>query len=344
MFHSGLDRALRGVLLGLLSWFAVLGATAPAGEILVSDRINNSVYRYSPDGSFLGILLTDHVNLNWPNGIQVSPDQTKLYVASGQNNLVVRYDYDYAAGTATNPWVLATAAEGLAFPNSIIFSPSGDRIFVSNLGGTGVTQLNLDGSVAGPPINGLVGGGSVFQFSGLAYAPGGELLVGGFQDFPAGTSGAVARSDVGHTTLSDFIGPANNLSGTGNLLVLGNDLYVTAGNTGRVDRYNATTGALDGTFTPITGLGFPISILAAPDGNGILIGDLGLVDGTGAILRYDFDGTFLSEFALVQANPLDGFQEATGMLYVVPEPATGGLLIAAVAWLPLLWRRRRARV
>jgi hypothetical protein len=45
-----------------------------AGELLVSDRTRNSVYRYSESGTFLGTLLTDNVNLNQPSGIQLSPE------------------------------------------------------------------------------------------------------------------------------------------------------------------------------------------------------------------------------------------------------------------------------
>ena len=69
---------------------------------------------------------------------------------------------------------------------------AGGKLYVSNLGGSGVSQFDTAGNLAGAPLNGLVGFGSIFQYSALASAPSGQLLVGGFQDFPAATNGAVA--------------------------------------------------------------------------------------------------------------------------------------------------------
>jgi sugar lactone lactonase YvrE len=315
-------------------------ALCQAGELLVSDRLTNSVYRYSESGTFLGTLLTDNVNLSQPSGLQISPDNKKLYVTSSQNGRVVQYDYNYAAGTATNPTVFATA--GLMFPNSILFSENGSKMYVSNLGGSGIAQFNLDGTSAGPPINGLIAGGSIFQFSGLAHAPTGELLVGGFQDFPAGTSGAIARSNAAVSSISDFISPSPTLNGVGNLLVIGNDLYATSGFAGQVNKYDATTGAVAAGFNAPTGLAFPASMVRAPDGNGVLVGILGFQDGTGNISRFGFDGTPLGVFAPAQANPANGFSEPTGIIYInIPEPATVGLSGIAILACGIVSSRRR---
>jgi sugar lactone lactonase YvrE len=263
-----------------------------------------------------------------------------LYVTSSQNNRVVQYDYNYAAGTATNPTVFATA--GLMFPNSILFSKDGSRMYVSNLGGSGVAQYNANGTSAGPPINGVIGGGSIFQYSGLAHAPTGELLVGGFQDFPAGTAGAIARSNAAVSSIADFIAPSPSLNGVGNILVIGNDLYATAGFAGRVNKFNATTGAVAAGFNAPTGLAFPASMVRAPDGNGILVGVLGFADGTGNISRFGLDGTPLGVFASAQANPANGFREATGIIYVnIPEPSTVGLFGTAILACGVVSARRR---
>jgi DNA-binding beta-propeller fold protein YncE len=311
--------------------------------ILVSDRLSNSVYQYSDGGGLLGVVVSDAVNLDQPTGMAISPDQTKLYVASSNNNRVVRYDYNAVNGTASNPAIFATAANGISFPSDIRFSPDGSRIYISNLGGTGVTQLNTDGTSAGPAINGLIGGGSIFQFSSLAFAPTGELLVGGFQDFPAGTSGSVARSNAGLTALNDFIAPSMTLNGASGLLVNGNDLYVSGLFASNIQRFNATTGALDGTFNggtgSISGLAFPQDLILAPDGNGFLAGILGFVNGSGSISRFDFNGSSLGVFASAGGG---GFTEATSMLYVapVPEPSSFGLVAASVL---LLNRRKRRR-
>jgi DNA-binding beta-propeller fold protein YncE len=319
-------------------------AVAEAKEVLISDRTTNSVFRYDESGNFIAPLLTDNVNLNGPSGLQVSPDGTKLYVASSGNNQVVQYDYNYAAGTATNATVFADGADGLSFPNSVKFSPSGDKVYVSNLGGSGVAQFNPNGSSAGAPINGLVGGGAFFQFSGLDFAPNGDLLVGAFQDFPAGANGAVARSNAAITSISDFIGASPSLNGVGNLLVVGNDLYVTGGFAGTVSRYNATTGALDNTFS-INGLIFPASLSLSPDGNSLLVGVLGFANGTGQIAQYNFDGTPVGDgiWAAAQNSISLGFSEATGIVVVVPEPSSLVLVGVAIASLGLAARRRVAK-
>ena len=330
-----------------LFWLAGFSGISEALEILISDRLTNSVFRYSPSGAFIGTLLTDSVNLNQPAGLRMSPDLTKLYVTSTQNNRVVRYDYNYDAGTATNPFIFGDGSEGLTFPNSVQFSQNGQTIYVSNLGKTGVAQFDTAGNIAGPAINGVLGGGSVFQYSGLAWGPGGQLLVGGFQDFPAGTGGTIARSDAAITTISDFIGtpgdpatPSPTLNGVASLAVKGNDLYATAGFAGRINKYDATTGAVDGSFS-VSGLAFPASVILAPDGNSLLVGILGISNGSGKVSRFALDGTPLGTFALAQLTPATGFREATGMV-VVPEPSS--LALFGFALVALFWCARRRRV
>jgi DNA-binding beta-propeller fold protein YncE len=317
-----------------------VGAASDAGEVLVADRLTNSVYRYSESGALLGTLLTDNVNLNQPTGLAVSPDGTKLFVSSFQNSRVMRYDYDYAAGTATNPTIFAEGViDNLLSPNAILFSQDGSRMYVSNLGGTGVAQFNSDGSTAAAPLGGSLGGDGFFQFSGLAYAPGGELLVSAFQDFPEGTSGAVARSDVPISTLSQFLGPAQSLNGASGLLVNGNDLYVSALFASNIQKFDVTTGAPDPNFT-VSEIPFPQGLLAAPDGNGFLAAILGIVDGEGHIARYGFDGQLLEVFAEAGGA---GFTEATAFIYVVPEPAGAALMVIALAALAAAARQRRLR-
>jgi len=327
--HS-VSRLFIAIALGVLG-FAQASAICNASEVLVADRLTNSVYRYDSTGGFLSVLINDNVNLNQPDGLAVSPDHTKLYVASSQNNQIVAYDYNYAAGTAANPTVFATAAQGLAFPNAMSFSQDGTKLYVANLGGGGITQLNAAGGNAGAPI----GGGTSFAFSGLAFAPGGELLAGGFD------GNTVAKSNVAITATSDFVGPSAALAGAAGVMVNGNDLYVAGLFTGFVQKFNATTGALDPSFN-VSGLAFPQGVLLAPDGNSLLVGVLGFVAGSGNIARYGFDGTSLGVFAASQINPALGFTEATTML-VVPEPASWGLAAIALAALGFIARRRARR-
>lgn len=318
--------------------FSSWAVTAHAA-LLVADRLSNSVYRYSNSGTYLNKVITDNANLIQPSGLAISPDSTKMYVASSGNSQVMQYDFNATTGVASNPVVFADSTDGLSFPNSILFSPSGNTIYVSNLGGTGVARFNTDGSSAGAPLNGLIGGGAFFQFSGMTFAPSGELIVGAFQDFPAGTSGAVAKSNAALTSLGDFVAPSTALNGVTGLLVQGFNLYVAAGFSGNIRRYNVSTGELDAGFG-LSGLEFPQGLVNAPDGNGFLAGILGFVDGTGKIARYDFNGTLLGTFAAPQPG---GLREPTAMAFVaIPEPSSLGLVGVALGLMRVATRRRRA--
>jgi autotransporter-associated beta strand protein len=298
----------------VLSW----SGSAPVGrsaEMLIADRLTNSVYRYTPDGQFLERLVNDPTNLNAPSGIQISPDRTELYVSSSNNSQVVRYDYNYQAGTATNPTVFANGDSGLSFPSSIAFNAAGNTIYVSNLDDTGptvgVVPLTPSGASAGPALV----GGSIDRYSGLTLAPNGALVVGGFNDITE-SKGGVLRSDPAITAIADLVPPTTSLSGVAGIMTRGNDIYVTAGFSGRVAAYNLTTGALDPAFTPITGLGFPASVTLAPDGQSLLVATLGFAADGGKIERYSLSGQFLGTVATPQTDHNAGFEEPTAIVMV----------------------------
>ncbi len=289
-----------------------LAAESFASELLISDRLSNRILRYSASGSFLGVLTDDTAYLSEPNGMAVIG--STLYVANRQNNSVVGFSYD--GYTATNPPIVVNT--GLNVPASILIQDSGEaaKMYISNLGaafdGATVTQLFLDGAPAGDDLT----GGLPVGRSGLAFAPDGSLLVSSFQD------GEILKYNSEAGAFESFIGSGGMLFGAGNMIVDGNSLYVTYGFSGAVMKYDATTGQPDPGFTPITNLVFPASISLAPDGNGILIGVLGL-GGDGSIERYGFDGTHLGRFAAAGPDLNLGFQEATGMLVV--ESPSGAL-------------------
>jgi hypothetical protein len=158
-----------------------------------------------------------------------------------------------------------------------------------------------------------------FQFSGLAFAPTGELLVGAFQDFPAGANGKVGRSNAAGMALEDFVDAAPSLNGASGLLVHDEHLYATGMFASNIQRFSLADGERDPSFL-VSDLAFPSGLVEAPDGNGILVGILGVVDGQGQIARYDFDGNLLGAFANHGGG---GFTEATAFI-VVPERSTVG--------------------
>jgi hypothetical protein len=315
---------------------ALFGSVAKidAGEILVADRLSNSVFRYSPGGSFLGTLVSnDTTHLNAPTGIQVSPDKSKLYVSSSQTNSVVVYNYNYANATAT---YAQTITDNLNFPSSILFSPTGDKFYVSNFASTstssgsvavGVSQFNANGTSAGPNIV----GGSLLQSTGLQWAANNELLVGGF-------NGVISKSTGGVAALSDYISPPPVLSGASGLLRVGTSLYVSAMFVPAVYKFDISgTPTIDNSFT-ISSLAFPQTVMLDPSGTGLLVGVLGSSAGNGNITHLGFNGILdpITVFA-AHGDGTSGFQEATAMVYVVPEPST--FVLAFIAAALLLGRR-----
>jgi sugar lactone lactonase YvrE len=263
-------------------------------------------------------VVTDNVNINQATGLALSPDLTNLYVSSYQRGQVIRYDYDHASGTANNPQVFAT---GLASPNAIVTSPDGGTIYVSNLGGIGVSRFYVDGSSAGPPL----------QFpppsmpsdppplSGLAFAPNGDLLVGVFQD-SSGANGAVGRWNGTASTLEFLVDPISNLQGASGLLVHEDHLYVSGMFAGNIKRFDLADGEPDPTFS-ISGLGFPNGLIEAPNGDGFLAGILGFAAGGGRIAHYDFNGNLVGDGVFASPGG-GGFTEATAII-AVPERLPG---------------------
>lgn len=350
---------IRGFLALFVGLFSLLvqPSVSHALQFLVADRLSDAVYRYDENGVYRGVVVSDpylvddpelggpNDFLGQPSGIVLSPDQSKLYV-SNLNGRVVQYDYSTATGKATNPSIFADDNDGLSFPNSMLFSQDGSKLYVSNLGGTGVAQFNPDGSSAGMPVHGSIGGGAFFQFAGLAYAPTGELLVAAFQDFTgvpnAGTTGAVAKSDPSISFLTDFIPADPVINGASGLLVNGNHLYVTgmhpAGPTGNIARYDLTTGAADPGLL-VDNLLYPQQLIADPNGNGFLLGVLGET-GQGLIAHYDFEGNLVGDgvFAYNQSVAGFGFSEATAFAVAIPEPA--GAVLASIALFGVTIRRR----
>ena len=280
-------------------------------ELLVADRLSNSVYRYSVTNGTHQAIISNSPDLNQPAGIGISPDFREVYVASSQNNRVMKYDYNPFTGATSNATIFADAGDGLQFPNDIRFSPDGKKIYVANLNG-GVSQFNTDGSSAGDKL--LLSANAAT--SSLNFTSSGKMLAGAFQT--AGGGGvAISNADV-----SAFPGylvtPRGEITGATGIMVHDDYVYVSGLFTTSIYRYSLSTGEQDPSWL-ISGVGFPQGLVESPDGNGFLAGILGFTNGTGSISRYAYDGTFLSTFATPSG---DGFTEATAMVFV-PDPPVG---------------------
>lgn len=289
-------------------------ADSYAADLLIADRLSNSVYRYSGAGDLLGTVVDHSTDLNQPTGIGMSPDFTELYVSSSQNNRVMKYAYNPATGMASSPTIFADAGDGLAFPNDIAFSPDGSQIYVANLSG-GVSRFHRDGSSAGAKLLLPTSDPQVeTPASSLAFAASGQLLAGAFQD-AAGAGGGVAISNVGVTAFpNNLIEPQAAINGATGLMIHDGYLYVSGLFSFNIRRFTLADGQLDAAWG-ISGVAFPNDLIPAPDGNGFLAGILGFAGGSGNISRYAYDGTLLGTFATPSAS---GFTEATALVVVRP--------------------------
>lgn len=321
------------------------GATTSRAYVLIADRPQNRILKYNDGGSFLGVVIQDAANLggagnqSGPSALALSPDGSKLYVAS-LNSSVVRYDFN--GTTATNPQkYVSNGQSSINDPGGIIVAPTGATVYVSSRGfgfSESVARLDPNGVSQGSD---LAGGGFTGR-TGLAFNPGGALLSGAFgTDFMGGgPGGGVVRYDSGAASFVTLVPNSQATAGVASLLVNGNDLYVTASVgpdfQGRIAKFNVTTGAPDGSFgtggliTPQ--LSFPSGLTSTADGSGFLVSMLTFTNtGAGRIDRYLFDGTHMGVWANNStANPAQGFVEATALLHVVPEPSTiaGAVMLA----------------
>ena len=312
--HSYAKRAL---LIGVAVFWGA-PSESRAADLLVVDRLSNSVYRYSASGALLGTVIDNSADLSQPSGIGTSPDFKELYVSSSQNNRVIKYDYDPATGLASNPAIFADATGGLAFPTDIQFSPDGSKVYIANLSG-GVSQFFADGSSAGSKLMLPTSDDEVdTPTSSLNFTTAGELLAGAFQD-ASGAGGGIA---ISNSSVSAFPGylvePLPVINGATGLMIHDGYIYVSGMFSSNIRRFALSDGQMDHSWG-ITGVAFPQDLAEAPDGNGFLAGILGFVNGEGNISRYAFDGTFLNTFAVPSE---DGFTEVTAFV-VVPTPVIG---------------------
>jgi sugar lactone lactonase YvrE len=324
--------------------------------------LGGRVLRYSESGDFIGLLLNDP-SLGTGNtfggisGLTLSPDQSRLYVSDRVGQRIAVYDYNgFSATHAFN--IFANGGSTIEVPAGVLFSQDESTIYVSSIGFTAmsdkVAQLTPAGVSVGPDLT----GGPANGRSGLAFDPNGDLLVAALA---FGGSGSVLRFNSGTNMFETLVAPAPELRAAAALLVHGNDLYVAAGEGGRVGKFDALTGAIDagfGTAGYITGLVFPASLALAPGGNSLLVGSLGGFSGDTAarIDEYDLDGNLIGTWAenTFAANfpggmigdEWFGFSEPTAMVFssVIPEPAGAVLmLMGAIAVGAVRSRRRVAR-
>lgn len=228
--------------------------------------------------------------------------QGEMLVSSQNTNTI--FVFDESSGAFIDK--LLDSSDGLNSPVGMRVGPDG-MLYIGNQGNGVINRYDFATD-------------TLSVFASTAFAP---------TDIQFTASGDLLTSDFFGTQVFHFdLGTGNNLGGftTGgsliqptNMLIDGNDLYVSSLGTGEIQRFNATTGAYVETFVSAGsgGLTFPAGLQFGPDDNLYVSSLL-----THQILRYDGStGAPLNPTPWL-ATPLDTFP--SDLLFL----ANGDLLIA----------------
>jgi len=110
---------------------------APNGDVIVSDDLANAIHVFGPDGRFektIGEPGNLPGQLDFPTGLAL--DGSKLYVADGDHDRIVRFDL--GSGEPTGYWPVSGS------PDSLRLDPSGTSLYVVTDHGV-LTKYELPG-------------------------------------------------------------------------------------------------------------------------------------------------------------------------------------------------------
>jgi DNA-binding beta-propeller fold protein YncE len=144
----------------LTSGFFVPKALAVAGSDLLVTYGSASIGKYTTTGTTINDQFVQ--GLNAPFGVAISDDGAQLFVATGGNGMIGKYNA--TTGAAINASLIA----GLNLPTGIAIS--GNNLFVANSGNGTIGKYNLDGTTVNTAfITGLSNPLDVAEYGGHLY-------------------------------------------------------------------------------------------------------------------------------------------------------------------------------
>lgn len=261
----------------------------PGVELLVCNFVGDSVLRFDlATGALLGALAPTP-DLDGALGITVGPDG-RIYVASEEANMVVRYDGATGAYDGRFVWDdPATPADetgGLSGPGAVLFGPDG-RLYVSSFDSDAI--LRYDGAT-GAFVDVFVAAGAGMldgPDAGMVFGPGGDLFVPGFYSH---TVSRFAAADG--APLPEFTGMDMRLDNPRTLIFAGDHLYVANEASDEVLRFDGVSGTFVDVFVAAGagGLDGPAGMVF--DAEGVL--HVASINND-RVLRFGADGAPLAE-------------------------------------------------
>jgi DNA-binding beta-propeller fold protein YncE/PKD repeat protein len=291
-----------------------------------------------------------------PQGIALTPDGTRLFVANAGGTTISAYSVDTTTGDLT----ARPAISDLAGPAALAITPDGSLMFAANPSGS-VTAFTLD--ALGNATPSPTGGATLATTSpdGVAVSPNGSLLfvaegvANKLAVFAIGSGGlltSITTTDTGAAPVGVAVSP------DGSHVYVANSGADTVSDDGNV---SAFTVASDGALTTVQGSPFTAGdgaagLAMAPDGTRMLVANPAdgsatpfLVNGTTGALSVQAATTGLSGATGVVISPdskrayvtgartwgftfaANGALTALGASYVLPATAAGASISPNIA-------------
>ena len=291
-------------------------------DMLVSGFSGDSVYRFSPSGTYLGVFASHPTLMDGPTAMIYNTGGNLLVLNEFSHNVL---KFDGTTGAFISEFISPTTlgSAGVTDPDDMEIGPDGN-LYVMSHGSETANIFKFNGST-GLYLGIFAAKLPVRHQHGLAFGPGGNLYQGNVDSGLIDRFNGVTGATMG--TLTGFpVGPI------GDLVFGPSFLYVACGSGGGLAQYDATSGAF-------------IGYLVAPGAGNSFWGmttDSGILYasnlGTGEIREYDVTtAAFLGDF--IATGP-GGFDL---LVMPAPEPGSATLLLGGLAALAIITRQRATR-